>query len=178
MSGLTCSSALTQRGKSTLLRSLAGAKYDLSGEERPKFVFDLFVGKTRTPLTAPHADLLQGPFETSLKRWESLGEVAERASGRLPIVHIAATRLSVPLSTDTPSIQQMLSERSDWRAWLTSLKTRSRLVYLTAARCITLPRRLAKTCRRKVRRPINPSDDQSVSTSLRLCKSDLLRRTA
>ncbi len=103
-------------GKSTLLRSLAGAKYDLSGEERPKFVFDLFVGKTRTPLTAPHADLLQGPFETSLKRWESLGEVAERASGRLPIVHIAATRLSVPLSTDTPSIQQMLSERSDWES--------------------------------------------------------------
>ena len=103
-------------GKSTLLRKLAGAKYDLTGGKRPKFAFDLFAGNSRIERVAPHADLLREPFETSLQKWEALARMADDVPRMLPMVYVPAARISIPLSSDTEGIREILAagiERHD-----------------------------------------------------------------
>ena len=106
-------------GKSTILRHLTVMDVDVSDGEHPRF----FVGSdkkispvTRTVHTA-YDELASHIFgeriEPDMREFEALRRRARILSRRVPVIHVPATRLNIPLSADLSGIQEMLKRMGD-----------------------------------------------------------------
>ena len=109
-------------GKSTFLRKLAEGRLDLAGNSRPKFAFAA-IGEGRLrphrPGTATAADRLYKKLldesddqsDDKISQWLNLERRVRNIVASVPIVYIPATRTSIPLSNDIPSIRGMLGDQ-------------------------------------------------------------------
>ena len=101
-------------GKSTLLRTLATGKFDLTGSAGPKFVFDSQLRSRSRWIGAPtYRELMNEPDESNKDKWETLAVSAENLLRRIPLIYIPASRVNLPLSEDLTSIREILSGQSN-----------------------------------------------------------------
>ncbi len=104
-------------GKSTLLRKLAEGEPDLDGDNQSKFDFNTYHGEGHRLRDLAIEGLLEETEELTeeliQQRLDNLGTSPLDLLDDLPLIYIPASRLNIPLSTDTQGIRGMLGELNE-----------------------------------------------------------------
>ncbi len=168
-------------GKSTLLRKLAEREHDLDEDKRPRFDFDAYPGEGHRLRDLAIEELLEEAEELTeeliQQRLENSGMSPLEVLDDLPLIYIPASRLNIPLSTDTDGIRGMLGELNelDDLTWLKSFTTSESTkvfngsVVYRAAKKITNDLQLGRYSGRLLRQMLRVS-----RPSIRVCAGHLL----